>query len=105
MLLVVKPAFFGTIKVYLINDRYIVEFIFDADWYATVAKGVNTKKLDIADFSTKSVSYWVDTLKEMEELVEAVAEKCLEVKKQIDELKGIIEERLEEVLERVVNKK
>lgn len=105
MLLVVKPAFFGTIKVYLINDRYIVEFIFDADWYATVAKRVDTKKWDIADFSTKSVSYWVDTLKEMEELVETVAEKCLEVKKQIDELKGIIEERLEEVLGRAVNKK
>lgn len=105
MLLVEKPVFYGTIKVYLVNDKYIVDFIFDTDWYATIVKRIDEKKWEVADFGIKSISYWVNTLKEMEELVEKVTERCLEAKRRIDELKRVIEERLKEVLEKVVSEK
>ncbi|MEM1724564.1 MAG: hypothetical protein QXW71_02150 [Thermoplasmata archaeon] len=105
MLLVEKSVFYGTIKVYLVDDKYIVEFIFDTDWYTTVVKRIDEKKWEVADFGIKSVSYWVNTLKEMEELVEKVSERCLEAKRQIGELKRAIEERLEEVFDKVVDKK
>lgn len=105
MLLVEKSVFYGTIKVYLVDDKYIVEFIFDTDWYATIVKRIDGKKWEVADFGIKSISYWVNTLKEMEELVEKVTERCLEAKRQIDELKRVIEERLKEVLEKVVSEK